>query len=289
MRRSRDDFSETVRHHLARSVNYHCSKCGAPTAGPYSGGARSITTGVAAHICAAASGGPRYDESMTAAQRSHYDNGIWLCAAHAPLIDHDWPRYTVDQLRSIKRDAETRAATNLEHAKIQASLLPVLDGGLEWHAPTPNETRPGYAGLYHAVFRLGGTRKHRGRIYIDIDIGHGTPRRTQACMGEGTDYLDHEYSAMRPGQPYSVPVFTVIRTASKFWLDKRFVPDHPFWTEPAVATLRPGTYVTDQPFLDQQYRAPLSPGAYKLAVVLILGDAEHQRTFTTDWKEIQAE
>ena len=31
-RKSRDDFSEATRHHLARSVNYHCSKGGAPTA-----------------------------------------------------------------------------------------------------------------------------------------------------------------------------------------------------------------------------------------------------------------
>ena len=80
-------------------------------------------------------------------------------------------------------------------------------------------------------------------------------------MGEGTDYLAHEYSAMRPGQPYSVTAFTVIRAASKFWLDKRFVPDRPFWTEPAIAMLRRGTYVTDQPFLDQQHRAPRSPGS----------------------------
>src|SRR5690554_6808980 len=102
LRRSRDDFSKTTRHHLARSVNYHCSKCGAPTAAPYSGGGKSITTGVAAHICAAAPGGPRYDASMTSSQRGHYDNGIWLCAAHAPLVDQDWPRYTVDELKTIK-------------------------------------------------------------------------------------------------------------------------------------------------------------------------------------------
>lgn len=56
LRRSRDEFSEATRHHLARSVNYHCSKCEAPTAGPFSGGGKSITTGEAAHICAAAPG-----------------------------------------------------------------------------------------------------------------------------------------------------------------------------------------------------------------------------------------
>src|SRR4051812_29009447 len=202
-RRSRDDFSNATRHHLARSVNYHCSKCDAPTAGPFSGGGKSITTGEAAHICAAAPGGPQYDPTMTPQLRSNYANGIWLCAAHSPLVDRDWPRYTVDDLRNMKGAAEARAAANLEHAKIKASLDPVLDGDVEWHAPAANETRPGYVGLYHAVFRLGGKRKQRGRVYIDVDTGSGTPKRTRACMGEGTGFIDHELGALRPGQPYA--------------------------------------------------------------------------------------
>ena len=85
-RSRRDEFARTTREHLARSVNYYCSKCSVPTAAPYSGGGRSITTGVAAHIRAAAPGGPRYDPAMTGQERAHYDNGIWLCAAHAPLV-----------------------------------------------------------------------------------------------------------------------------------------------------------------------------------------------------------
>lgn len=159
------------------------SKCDAPTAGPFSGGGTSITTREAAHICAAAPGGPRYDPIMTREERVHYDNGIWLCAAHSPLVDRDWPRYTAEEPRSIKRNAEAKAAANFEHARIKASLQPVLDGDVEWHERTANETRSGYAGLHHAVFRVGGTRKQRGRVYIDIDAGETTPRRTQACMG----------------------------------------------------------------------------------------------------------
>jgi hypothetical protein len=285
--RRRDEFSKATRHHLARSVNYLCSKCDAPSAAPFSGGGKSITTGEAAHICAAAPGGPRYDVNMTPEQRVHYDNGIWLCAAHAPLVDLDWRRYSVEDLRSIKRNAEAKATANLEHARIKASLQPVLDGTVEWHDPPTNETRPGYAGLHHAVFRLGGTHKQRGRVYIDIDVGAGTPRRTRACMGEGTDSLAHELGALRPGQPYAVPACTLIASTSKFWLDRRFVPDHPFWSEPADFTLRPGTYLTDHPFLDRVHRQPLPSGIYRLAVVVILGDAEHERTFTSDWKEIR--
>jgi hypothetical protein len=285
--RKQDEFSDATRHHLARSVNYHCSKCSAPTAAPYSGGGKSITTGIAAHICAAAPAGPRYDPNMTPSQRRHYDNGIWLCAAHAPLVDQDWPRYTVEELKAMKQRAEAKAAADLDLAAQQARLEPILDGQIEWHAPAANETRPGFQGLHHAVFRIGGTRKQRGRVYLDLDVGEPTPRRAQACIGEGTEYLAHEFSTLRPGQPYTVPAFTTISTTSKFWLDRRFVPDHPFWTEPAIATLRPGTYLTDKPFLDQVHRQPLPPGTYRLRVVAILGDVAHEKTFTSDWKEIQ--
>jgi hypothetical protein len=112
---------------------------------------------------------------------------------------------------------------------------------------------------------------------------------TAAITGLLTDYVDHEFSAMRPGQPCVVPAFTVIQKTSKFWLDRRFVPEHPFWTEPAIATLRPGTYVTDQPLPNQVHREPLPPGSYRLCVALILGDTEHQKTFSSDWKEIQVQ
>lgn len=37
-RSRRDEFPRTTREHFARSLNYHCSKCGAPTVAPYSGG-----------------------------------------------------------------------------------------------------------------------------------------------------------------------------------------------------------------------------------------------------------
>jgi hypothetical protein len=131
--RGRDNFTKAVRDHLARSVNFHCSKCGAPTSGPYSGGGKSITTGIAAHICAAAPGGPRFDPNMTVAQRRHYDNGIWLCARHGPLVDRDWPRYSVEQLTAIKREAESKAAADLEHVPAQGGVVRSIRGAAkEW-------------------------------------------------------------------------------------------------------------------------------------------------------------
>ena len=64
----------------------------------------------------------------------------------------------------------------------------------------------------------------------EIDIDRLSPNSFQprAQMDEGTSYIAHEFTAMRPGQPYTVPVFAVITTTSKFWLDSRFIPDHPW-------------------------------------------------------------
>src|SRR3546814_18687037 len=64
--------------------------------------------GVAAHIKAASPGGARYDENQTSEERSHADNGIWLCEVHAHLIDHDANEFTVELLQKWKSEAEER-------------------------------------------------------------------------------------------------------------------------------------------------------------------------------------
>jgi hypothetical protein len=69
---------------------------------------------VAAHITAAAKGGPRYDEVLSRQERSSAENGIWLCAKCAKLIDSDLLRYTAPFLHSWKNDAETVARWELE-------------------------------------------------------------------------------------------------------------------------------------------------------------------------------
>src|SRR5690606_34435943 len=63
------------------------------------------------HIAAASKGGPRYDSAMTPFMRTSIDNGIWLCANCADMIDRDTKRYTTDLLQSWKRDAEEAART----------------------------------------------------------------------------------------------------------------------------------------------------------------------------------
>ena len=62
--------------------------------------------GIAAHICAAAPGGPRYDPTMTPEQRSSIENGIWVCRTHSGVIDCDVVTYPADRLRDMKRRHE---------------------------------------------------------------------------------------------------------------------------------------------------------------------------------------
>jgi hypothetical protein len=73
-----------------------------------------VCIGKAAHITAAAEGGPRYELSMSSAERSSISNAIYLCSGCADLIDknngHDFPTAT---LRRWKEDHERWVATNL--------------------------------------------------------------------------------------------------------------------------------------------------------------------------------
>lgn len=116
MPNNRDDFSKTTIRKLAERVGYICScpECNAFTVGAsYEGLDKVAKVGQAAHICAAAPGGKRYDSSMTAEERKSIDNGIWLCNFHARLIDTDETKYPVELLHEWKTKAETAAANRL--------------------------------------------------------------------------------------------------------------------------------------------------------------------------------
>lgn len=69
-----------------------------------------MNIGVAAHITAAAPGGPRYDASLPNKERKSAENGIWLCQICAKLIDNDPERYPVEVVYEWKRGAEARAS-----------------------------------------------------------------------------------------------------------------------------------------------------------------------------------
>lgn len=115
--RNRDDFTPSVKRSLAIRVGYRCSNpwCHQQTAGPSSEGqAKSTIVGDAAHIAAAAPGGPRFDPALSSEQRKSASNGIWLCAKCARMIDRDVVKYTSSLLRNWKHETEERARAEVE-------------------------------------------------------------------------------------------------------------------------------------------------------------------------------
>ena len=112
----RDDFTKKTKENLAKRVNFICSNpdCRLATTGPHTDSEQSVNKGVAAHITAAAPGGKRYDDSLTAEERSGAENGLWLCQNCAKLIDSDEDRFPTDLLQAWKIIAESSARHSIE-------------------------------------------------------------------------------------------------------------------------------------------------------------------------------
>jgi hypothetical protein len=129
----RDDFPKRTKRAAAMRASWHCSftGCAKATVGPSEESSAAVTLiGKAAHICGAARGpgSRRYDASMTPEERASIDNAIWLCADHADLIDRDEVTYSVDALRTMKREHEASCARGVRLGKkhdLGAGLLAI--------------------------------------------------------------------------------------------------------------------------------------------------------------------
>lgn len=104
----RDDFLQKTIDTLCERVGGKCSNpnCRRETKGPHSNPQKRVSIGEAAHITAAAEGGPRYNPDLTPEERSSIENGIWLCRSCARLIDSDERVYSIELLRMWKYAAE---------------------------------------------------------------------------------------------------------------------------------------------------------------------------------------
>ncbi len=111
----RDDFSQETRNHLSKQVACICSNplCKKQTNGPDTTLSKSISIGIAAHICAASPEGPRYDAKMTTDERKDIKNGIWLCSNCAALIDRKPELYTIELLQQWKSCALSNASQQI--------------------------------------------------------------------------------------------------------------------------------------------------------------------------------
>ena len=114
-RHVRDDFTKRTVTEIAKGVAYRCSnpECRRPTLGANAAQDGTVIIGVAAHICAASPGGPRYNAAQTPEERRSKENGLWLCQNCGRLVDADPNRFTVEQLAEWKHAAQARAFREL--------------------------------------------------------------------------------------------------------------------------------------------------------------------------------
>lgn len=116
-------------------------KCGKLTFGPSLNTEKSTNIGIAAHIKAATSGGPRYDKKQSREERRSPENGIWMCSVHAKLIDDDVEKFSVEMLREWKGLAENRAEYAQDNPALVTKSADYSNTSLSLFREFPNKYR----------------------------------------------------------------------------------------------------------------------------------------------------
>jgi hypothetical protein len=126
----RHDFTKATIQLLRDQVGNRCSnpRCRRPTIGSAENGQSIVNVGQAAHITAAAPGGPRYLATLTPEERASAENGIWLCQNCGKLIDSDPASHTVVLLSDWKRKAQDQAFVEVSTGRLAAPANPAPDG-----------------------------------------------------------------------------------------------------------------------------------------------------------------
>jgi hypothetical protein len=155
---NRDDFSAPVKREVAARSGNRCSNptCRLLTNRPDPARTdKSLNLGVAAHICAASAGGPRYDATMSPEERKSPNNAIWLCQSCSRIIDSSPDAFTVDGLLAWKRHAEIAATRDSKVTgdyigsllvEIKALRLEIIRFVGYWQGNSPTNT-PWWQGI----------------------------------------------------------------------------------------------------------------------------------------------
>jgi WD40 repeat protein len=261
----RDNFNKEVRNALKDRVGGFCSRpgCKSHTTGPHDNPDKVTDTGVAAHITAAAPGGPRYKAELTTAQRKAADNGMWLCQFCAKLIDSDPATYPEALLREWKAWAEQEQ---------QDRQLGVTRGRSDWSwpggswdfGPYRKERRQGFVGrdwLLRKVRAWAGDPEAKQALLIGADFGVGK----SAFLAK---LLDREDAILNKndldGEPESQPR-TGIGPDDDRGHQHEDEAGHDDRTENPSNGLRdagPGLPVVAQHFCNSEENSYLSPGRF---------------------------
>jgi len=186
----RDDFRLSVKRIIALRVGYRCTNptCGGMTTGPQTDPAKAVNIGVAAHITAAAEGGPRYQPALSEADRRSPDNGIWLCQNCAKLIDNDVLRFPEALLRHWKQTAERLALLELgrplpfDRAAAPALEIPAV-GGCRLDGPSDE---PLSTEAIRQLCTLLPEKAHADQIEL-LGCGRGAMGQRYAIIGASTN------------------------------------------------------------------------------------------------------
>lgn len=169
---ARDDFVGAIKEVLAKRVAYRCSNpsCRSVTSGPHSDASRAINLGVAAHIAAASSGGPRFDDRQTPEERRSIENAVWLCQRCAKLVDSDVVTFPVGTLKSWKVTAE---AEILRSIGVQSDVN-YPQPSTSQHVPVPRIAGQPYSVARDQLLGAGWQPVNNSWTYVDDPrIRHG--------------------------------------------------------------------------------------------------------------------
>ncbi len=210
----RDDFPEEVKRALAGRVANRCSnpECRAVTSGPQVDAAKALNVGVAAHITAASSAGPRHDPSLTPEQRRQAYNGIWLCQTCAKLVDNDPLRYSVGLLQEWKAKAEEAALSEIGKTALAIGGSPPARAprGLRIELPPPvnplgnRSSAAGYVLGWRFKVRL----IAEGQALDILELG--------VSEDEVGDWSIEEVFRQEDGRPTGFPI--PVERATEFWI-----------------------------------------------------------------------
>ena len=202
--KNRDEFTPATKRAIERQARGHCSNpaCRRLTHAATSDGHGEINIGEAAHICAAAPGGPRYDDSMTPEERRSPENGIWLCDVHARAVDAKDSKFTIELLRDWKKQ------TNRDSWR---SIMENVPFGPGMQAPTPDELRDrlrAAATADLAVFRR--TEKWPGTtVALTLKVDHVDEALSTRALANAVTTLDDLILVASPGMGKTTTLFQV--------------------------------------------------------------------------------
>jgi|GEM_PF-2421841 len=218
----RDDFPERVKRVLAERVGYRCSMpdCRAPTSGPHTEADKRVSVGVAAHITAAAEGGPRYNSILTPEERCASENGIWMCQTHGTLVDRDEARFPEALLREWKAKAEAAALREIgmcDPWTVDERIVPTLSEKLRAPRPVPEPDtialdllRKHYAAYMRVVRLIDDIGKLPENSIVNIARSPAYYEKKNALLSK----FGEDYTAMQQDLETAVTNLEVVRDAA---------------------------------------------------------------------------